>query len=114
MRISDWSSDVALPIFAASFHDHCDPCDQIGCLHTNLGTLVVEPPFDCSGNLRQIWLAPLTESIHHCAKSRKHDLCVIGSLLLERIQDAINQLFLSSLVNISGTDRKSTRLNSSH
>ncbi len=82
-------------------HDHGDLGDQVGRLLTHLGRLVIQTPEDGTADLRQIGLDTLAERVDHGAEAVEHD-GVVGGLLLEGVQYAVDELLLEAVVDVGG------------
>mmetsp|Transcript_48257 Transcript_48257/g.149019 ORF Transcript_48257/g.149019 Transcript_48257/m.149019 type:complete len:950 (-) Transcript_48257:252-3101(-) len=85
---------------AALLHDHRDAGDQVGRLLPNPRGGRVQPPPDDTRDLRQVGLHSATQGVHHGAKAVKHDRGVVGGLLLERVDDAVDDLLLKARVDV--------------
>mmetsp|Transcript_31545 Transcript_31545/g.66359 ORF Transcript_31545/g.66359 Transcript_31545/m.66359 type:complete len:332 (-) Transcript_31545:2227-3222(-) len=91
-------------------HNHRNPPNEIGSLHTHTRRLVVKTPFDCACNLLQVGFTAFPQSVDDGSKAIEHDLPLLAEctgcscihrLLLEGIENTINETFLQPVVNIA-------------
>eukprot|EP00962_Isochrysis_galbana_P056214 scaffold28112_cov112-Isochrysis_galbana.AAC.2 len=101
-------------LLVARAHHHGDPRDEIGGLLPHLGRLVVEPPLDGAADLRQVRLGALAQRADDGAEAVEHHGRVLGGLLLEGVQNAVDQLLLEPLVNVGGRQRGNDLLDRLH
>mmetsp|Transcript_20615 Transcript_20615/g.45128 ORF Transcript_20615/g.45128 Transcript_20615/m.45128 type:complete len:338 (+) Transcript_20615:1311-2324(+) len=87
-------------LLATLLHDHRDPGNEVSSLLSNPRRRRVQAPPDDSGNLRQVRLHTGTEGVHHRAKAVQHHRRVVGSLLLEGVDNAVDDLLLKPRVDI--------------
>mmetsp|Transcript_9557 Transcript_9557/g.28759 ORF Transcript_9557/g.28759 Transcript_9557/m.28759 type:complete len:603 (-) Transcript_9557:2583-4391(-) len=89
-------------LLVARLHHHRDARDQVRRLLPNFGRLVIEAPLDGPADLRQIGLGAPLKAVHNGAEPVQHHVGVVGHLLLEGVQDAIDQQLLQPCVDVGG------------
>mmetsp|Transcript_67790 Transcript_67790/g.141343 ORF Transcript_67790/g.141343 Transcript_67790/m.141343 type:complete len:562 (-) Transcript_67790:1430-3115(-) len=101
-------------LFPAPLHHRCDAPDQVRCLLPHLGGLVVQAPLEGAADLGEVRLHALAEGVHHRRHSVQHHLGVLGLLLLEGVEDAVDHLLLQPRVDVRRPHVAHHLLNSLH
>ncbi|KAJ7058033.1 hypothetical protein C8F01DRAFT_1255921 [Mycena amicta] len=83
----------------------------IGCLLTNFGALVVQPPENGGDDLAKVRLHSDTEGVDDGPKAVEYDL-VLRGLLLKRVDDAVHQSYLQTLVDIRSAELNGSTIDS--
>mmetsp|Transcript_26212 Transcript_26212/g.75629 ORF Transcript_26212/g.75629 Transcript_26212/m.75629 type:complete len:219 (-) Transcript_26212:2063-2719(-) len=91
-------------LLSALLHHDGDPRDEVSRLLPNPRRRRVEPPPNNTGDLRQVGLHSGAERIDDSAEAIEHDCGVVRRLLLERVDDAIDDLLLEPRVNVRDTE----------
>ena len=68
-------------LLLARLHDDRNPGDKVGSLLAHLGGLVVQPPQDCTADLRQVGLHSLAQAVHDGSEAIQHDHVFCGLFL---------------------------------
>ena len=95
---SRYTPQSDMPFFSY-LHDDGDLGDEVAGLLAHLGRLVVEAPEDGAADLGQVRLHPLAQRVDHGAEAVEHDR-VLGGLLLEGVEDAVDELLLEAAVHV--------------
>mmetsp|Transcript_59835 Transcript_59835/g.142534 ORF Transcript_59835/g.142534 Transcript_59835/m.142534 type:complete len:391 (+) Transcript_59835:475-1647(+) len=90
-------------LLATLLHDDCNASNQVCSLLSHSCRWCVQAPPDDASNLRQVWLHTGPQRVHHGAEAIEHHRGVIGSLLLERVDDSIYDLLFQAGVDIRHT-----------
>mmetsp|Transcript_22144 Transcript_22144/g.59274 ORF Transcript_22144/g.59274 Transcript_22144/m.59274 type:complete len:407 (+) Transcript_22144:133-1353(+) len=81
-------------LLPALLHHHRNACNEVRSLLAHASRGCVQAPPDDTRNLRQVRLDTGSKRVHNCAEAVEHDGSIIGSLLLERVDNTVDDLLL--------------------